>query len=218
MPTLIDRSLPWLIYPGAVASSVLVFLSLLGAGLGSGPSAYLPVSMVAASVTLLELYHPYRLAWRPAASEVRADLAFMVTVQLLWPQLVTLLLLLAFVEPLQELNPSLAGIWPRDWPLGGQVVMLILASDFLRYWLHRAAHTFPLLWRLHAVHHAPERLYWLNVGRFHPVEKALQLLVETVPFALLGASETVIAFHFVLYKIHHAPPRNKKPPVHPQST
>jgi sterol desaturase/sphingolipid hydroxylase (fatty acid hydroxylase superfamily) len=103
------------------------------------------------------------------------------------------------IEPLQALDLPIGGIWPRELPIGVQVVLLILASDFLRYWLHRAAHTHPLLWRLHAVHHSPERLYWLNVGRFHPLEKALQLMAETVPFVLFGAPETVIAFHFVLY-------------------
>ena len=88
------------------------------------------------------------------------------------------------------------------WPLAAQVVLMILGADFLRYWLHRAMHTHPLLWRLHAVHHAPERLYWLNVGRFHPVDKAIQFLFDSLPFILLGVGADVVALYFVFYAIN----------------
>lgn len=33
---------------------------------------------------------------------------------------------------------------------------MVLAVDFLRYWLHRAAHENDTLWRLHSVHHSVE--------------------------------------------------------------
>jgi hypothetical protein len=93
-------------------------------------------------------------------------------------------------------------LWPHDWPLGLQAALMLLTADLLRYWLHRAAHRFSLLWRLHAVHHSPPKLYNLNVGRFHPFEKGLQLLLDTVPFVLLGVSEQVIALYFVFYAIN----------------
>jgi len=31
------------------------------------------------------------------------------------------------------------------------------------------------------VHHYPHKLYWLNVGRFHPIEKALQYMLDMLP-------------------------------------
>lgn len=33
--------------------------------------------------------------------------------------------------------------------------------DFLVYWIHRAMHTSPLLWRTHRFHHLPTRLTWV---------------------------------------------------------
>lgn len=33
--------------------------------------------------------------------------------------------------------------------------------DFCVYWVHRAMHTFPLLWRTHRFHHFPTRLTWV---------------------------------------------------------
>ncbi len=53
----------------------------------------------------------------------------------------------------------------------------MIVSEFGSYWAHRLMHERPLLWRLHAVHHSAERLYWLNAGRFHPLDTAMQYVV-----------------------------------------
>jgi hypothetical protein len=79
---------------------------------------------------------------------------------------------------------------------------MVITVDLLRYWLHRACHRFHWLWRLHKVHHAPDILYALNVGRFHPVEKALHFCCDTLPFLLLGVAPEVIAGYFLLYSVN----------------
>ena len=58
----------------------------------------------------------------------------------------------------------IAALWPHGWPIWVQAVLMVLVVDFLRYWLHRAAHENDTLWRLHSVHHSVEQLYWLNTG------------------------------------------------------
>src|SRR5580698_9073295 len=35
-------------------------------------------------------------------------------------------------------------------------VIAFVASDFLSYWVHRAYHRVPLLWKFHVVHHSSE--------------------------------------------------------------
>lgn len=52
------------------------------------------------------------------------------------------------------------------------------------------------------MHHSPQKLYWLNVGRFHPLDKALQFLLDALPFMLLGVGESVIALYFVFYAVN----------------
>ena len=74
--------------------------------------------------------------------------------------------------------------------------------DLFRYWLHRLNHTIPFLWRLHAVHHSVEKIYWLNTSRFHPFEKALQFVMDAFPFMLLGVNEEVFALHVILYGVN----------------
>ena len=79
---------------------------------------------------------------------------------------------------------------------------MILGADFLRYWLHVACHKIPFLWRFHSIHHSPEKLYSLNVARFHPLEKAMQYVFDSLPFILLGVSEEVFALYFVFYAVN----------------
>ena len=79
---------------------------------------------------------------------------------------------------------------------------MLLIAEFGRYWIHFAAHKLPWLWRLHAIHHSPNRLYFLNAGRFHPLEKILFQLPEVVPFILLGTNIETITLYFVFNSIH----------------
>jgi sterol desaturase/sphingolipid hydroxylase (fatty acid hydroxylase superfamily) len=79
------------------------------------------------------------------------------------------------------------------------VLLKIAAGDVLRYWLHRWSHEHGVLWRLHAVHHQPRKLYAANVFRFHPLDKALQFLGDTLPFILLGVGPETLAYYFVVY-------------------
>lgn len=126
----------------------------------------------------------------------------MAIVQIVLPKLVGLVFVLMLVDVAQAHPTAVWNVWPHHWPVAAQAALMLLTADFFRYWLHRWAHTIPLLWRFHAVHHSPARLYWLNVGRFHPVDKTLQLLLDTLPFVLLGVGEAVIAFYFVFYAVN----------------
>ena len=127
----------------------------------------MPVVLAAALVTMLELRFPHRPDWRPPVSEVKTDLGFMTVVQLAFPPLVGFLFTYALIEPARALNLPIAALWPHAWPIWIQAVLMVLVVDFLRYWLHRAAHENDTLWRLHSVHHSVEQLYWLNTARFH---------------------------------------------------
>ena len=66
------------------------------------------------------------------------------------------------------------------------LITAIAARSFAAYWLHRAAHQFPLLWRLHRIHHT-DRHVDLSVGlRHHPAELIPAILVFGLVTALLG--------------------------------
>lgn len=193
---------PWLIYPATMAFCVGLYHALHTQGVGLAWAMYVPAFAGAALVTGLEWRFPHRRTWQPDRMTVTNDLAYMTLVQMLLPPGVALLFVLLLIEPLHAAGLTTAALWPHAWPVWAQAALMLLAADFLRYWLHRAAHRYPPLWRLHAVHHSPDRLYWLNVGRFHPLEKALQMAFDTLPFMLLGVGAEVIALYFVFYAVN----------------
>jgi sterol desaturase/sphingolipid hydroxylase (fatty acid hydroxylase superfamily) len=41
-----------------------------------------------------------------------------------------------------------------------KIVFALILVDFIIYWIHRAQHTFDVLWRTHAWHHSIEQMYW----------------------------------------------------------
>lgn len=162
-------------------------------------STYLSIVTAAMLITLLEFKFPYSAAWRPERDEVGRDLMFMAVVQLALPPLVGFTFTFGLLEPAQALGLPFARLWPHSWPVWLQALLMVLAVDFLRYWLHRAAHNNKYLWRLHSVHHSVEQLYWLNTARFHPLEKILQMLLDSLPFLLMGVNEKVLALYYLAY-------------------
>lgn len=77
--------------------------------------------------------------------------------------------------------------WPTHAPFAVKVLLAFLVVELFNYWLHRAAHTVPFLWRFHATHHVVESLSALKAVRTHPVENLFFHLVRNLPLLFLGA-------------------------------
>jgi sterol desaturase/sphingolipid hydroxylase (fatty acid hydroxylase superfamily) len=194
------RVLPYLWYPTFFAVAIAMFAMMLDRGSHLYTALYLPIALVAIAIIGLEEVFPERADWKPRRSDVASDALFIVFVQVLLPRVFAVGLTLAIAAWTHAHVPS--PWWPHQWPLFGQALLMVLAVDFLRYWLHRACHSFPVLWRLHEVHHSPDILYTLNVGRFHPLEKVLHFCLDTVPFVLLGVAPEVVAAYFLSYAVN----------------
>ena len=194
--------LSWIAYPATMACAFGVNALLLSRGIPILASSYVAATLAAAAVTVFEFVIPYDTAWQPCWADVKHDLVFMAAVQMVLPQLLGLLLALTLRDYLESLALPMAQLWPRESPLFAQVALMLMVAELLRYPLHVAAHNTKTLWRLHAVHHSPKKLYWLNVGRFHPVEKALQYTLDTLPFILVGVGAETVALYFIFYAVN----------------
>lgn len=199
-PTMKTQFLPYLWYPVLMTGAIAAFGMSIAADLPLALAVYLPIALSAVALIMLERHFPERHDWHPQWSDVRADALFMVIVQVILPRALAVIATLAISGWTHAHAPG--NWWPHDWPLAAQIVVMVLLVDFARYWLHRACHRFDFLWRLHEVHHSPDILYSLNVGRFHPIEKMLHICCNTVPFLLLGVAPEVIAGYFLLYAVN----------------
>jgi ornithine lipid hydroxylase len=186
-------------YPAVIAATFALFAALQGWGAPLVVSTYVPILAAAGIVTWLEARFPHRTEWLPRRSEVQTDLAFMTFVQLVFPPLAGFLFAYLLIQPARALDLGISAIWPHGWPIWLQAIVMVLVVDLMRYWLHRAAHQNEVLWRLHAVHHSVEQLYWLNTARFHPIEKALQMMLDSVPFLLMAVDPRVLSLYYLAY-------------------
>jgi len=140
---MIARAAPYLWYPVFTAGAVGAYAYLLATGAPLPVAAYLPVIAVGIAIVVLEWRFPEHLAWRPRASDINADAAFMALVQVGLPRLLAPLAILAIAAWMHEHQRS--ALWPHDWPLAAQALAMVLAVDFMRYLLHRACHAYPVL-------------------------------------------------------------------------
>jgi len=88
--------------------------------------------------------------------------------------------------------------WVRSWPGLAQVFVLLLVADFTQYWVHRAFHHVPMLWRFHAVHHSATEMDWLAGSRLHLVDIAVTRGLTYVPIYLLGFAEGPLLAYLVV--------------------
>lgn len=198
MSSAVDRST----YPAVMVAAIGLLVVAAMAGAPVTITAYVAVVVGAVAIIGLERLRPYRHRWQPDRQAVTNDALFLVTVQMLLPVLVSGAAIFVLGGLGRDLDLTLRSWWPHDSPVIVQVVLMLVIGDALRYWLHRAFHRWPSLWRFHAVHHSPHRLYWLNVGRFHPLEKVGQLVFDSLPFVLVGVSDSVLAGYFVFYALN----------------
>jgi sterol desaturase/sphingolipid hydroxylase (fatty acid hydroxylase superfamily) len=202
MPT---KSMNWIAffhYPLVMTATFVLFGLMRNHGLSLVVSTYVPVLLAASAVTILELIFPHRSEWRPPISEVTTDLSFMTVVQLAFPPMVGFLFTYLLIAPARALHLPFTTLWPHGWPVWAQAILMIFVVDFLRYWLHRAAHQNDILWRLHSVHHSVEQMYWLNTARFHLIEKALQMMLDSLPFLLMGVEPIVLSLYYMAYAVN----------------
>ncbi len=71
--------------------------------------------------------------------------------------------------------------------------VLLVAEDFLYYWLHRFDHEIRLFWAVHVTHHSSQQLNF-SVGFRSSVFQPLYRFIYFIPLALLGFKPIEIAF------------------------
>lgn len=115
-----------------------------------------------------------------------ADIGFFLGQYLLWGAVAIGALAfvarsLADVSALTSLRTSFA-----ELPTPLALVIVVMAGDFVAYWMHRLQHRWEFLWRFHAVHHTAERLDFMAAHREHPLDGVYTQLWINLPAILLG--------------------------------
>ncbi len=136
------------------------------------------------------LFAPLELAWAGHVAWRRpwwtTDLAFFAGQALLFVPVVGFVILVLAAPVLQwgALGP-LRGAF-GTLPGGAQLLIAVALGDLCAYWGHRAQHAWPVLWRIHAVHHTARDVDWLAAFREHPLDGLYTQALVNLPALVLG--------------------------------
>jgi sterol desaturase/sphingolipid hydroxylase (fatty acid hydroxylase superfamily) len=86
----------------------------------------------------------------------------------------------------------------QSLPMLPQLLLCILAADFVQYWTHRAYHEIPFLWRFHAVHHSAKTMDWLAGSRQHILELIVTRVGVLGALYVLGFDKAVMDWYIVI--------------------
>ncbi|ARB47034.1 sterol desaturase family protein [Alloalcanivorax xenomutans] len=87
-------------------------------------------------------------------------------------------------------------------PLWLQFIEILIVVDLGSYWIHRAFHEVPWLWKFHAVHHSTQQMDWLASSRLHLVEIVANRFVGYLPIFILGFSPSAVYAYLVFISFH----------------
>jgi sterol desaturase/sphingolipid hydroxylase (fatty acid hydroxylase superfamily) len=92
--------------------------------------------------------------------------------------------------------------WARELPWIVQLFAIMLFTDIAQYWLHRAFHTVPFLWRFHAVRHSATSMDWIAGARMQFAEIIILRGVTATPMLVIGFEESAIQAYTLLVYVY----------------
>jgi sterol desaturase/sphingolipid hydroxylase (fatty acid hydroxylase superfamily) len=93
-------------------------------------------------------------------------------------------------------------IWVGGLNFFVQLICIMVLTDFVQYWFHRAFHRIPALWRFHAVHHSAQKMDWIAGTRMHFVEIMLLRAFTATPAFVLGFSQSALQTYLLIIYIY----------------
>jgi sterol desaturase/sphingolipid hydroxylase (fatty acid hydroxylase superfamily) len=201
-PPAVDVALTYATFPVVFGGAMGVAFVGMERGWDPVLTAMALTAAVVLALLVLERVHPYQRAWLHSHGDVRTDLLHNL-VNFWIPEVYAVL----FVGTLTVVGAWLSKaigmeLWPARWPLLAQLLLALVIGELGTYWIHRMMHEHAFLWRFHAAHHSAPRLYWLNAGRFHPLDLFAQQFLALTPLVLMGADTRIIALHTLFTAVH----------------
>ena len=86
-----------------------------------------------------------------------------------------------------------------SWPVWVQIVVALLAIDFIHWCVHNLLHRVPWLWELHKTHHSVKdgEMDWIVSFRFQWTEVVVYKTLQYLPLAVLGFGYEAVMTHAI---------------------
>jgi sterol desaturase/sphingolipid hydroxylase (fatty acid hydroxylase superfamily) len=86
-------------------------------------------------------------------------------------------------------------------PLYIQFIISFILIDLMGYFIHRASHTYSVLWRFHLVHHSDVDVDVSTSVRHHPIEPIISMVFYSIIIMSLGAPLISVIFYEIFRTI-----------------
>jgi sterol desaturase/sphingolipid hydroxylase (fatty acid hydroxylase superfamily) len=192
----------WGLYPASWALALGAFHLLHTTNLDPRTLWAGTIGILACTYLILEFLVPYQPRWSMTWQSFGADLRFVILNTACIAGLSAALAWLTIT-----ISGDLSGI-ASNWPEPMQLAACLLVFEAVNYSLHRAMHRATghigrILWRSHAAHHLPPRLYLVMHAVFHPINGVLiQGLAITLPIWAMGYNQNVVTMFLIINGMH----------------
>ena len=168
--------------------------------LGSGPAIGLDWFLLDMLLMTL-IFSPIEVLW-PAypqqsvfRSEWLTDIVYFLSTHL--PiQITTFLILLPATQLTSILNLPAVPNMMSHLPWLVQFLLAVVVADLAEYFIHRAFHKVPFMWRFHAIHHSSKSLDWIAGSRSHLVDDVAVRGFILIPMMLVFPHDMLVAYLF----------------------
>lgn len=92
--------------------------------------------------------------------------------------------------------------WVGALPFIVQLLAIMVLTDFVQYWVHRAFHRVPALWKFHAVHHSAKSMDWIAGARMHFMEIVVLRAFTATPAFVLGFTQEALQTYLLIVYIY----------------
>ena len=87
-------------------------------------------------------------------------------------------------------------------PLWVSAILAILVVEFFGYWYHRIGHVNHFLWKIHSIHHVPDKVNLLNNNTANFLNIVFGTAIKLLPLTLLGFCKEAVFIATSLTTIH----------------
>lgn len=160
------------------------------------------IAILAPAYLAIEFLFPYERRWSMTLRSFIADLKFLLLNSAFIAGLSALLAIFTITMSGDLRGPA------EDWPIPLQLLACLLIFEAVNYTIHRAMHEARgilgrFLWKTHAAHHLPPRLYLVMHAVFHPINGVIiQFLAIILPIWLMGYSQKAVTMFLIVNGMH----------------
>ncbi|MBX9734877.1 MAG: sterol desaturase family protein [Chitinophagaceae bacterium] len=183
------------IYPIIMLSASATIIYEIGAGVNQYLATIPFITLTGVLILLLERWIPYEKNWVGSKNDWNLDLTYYIINY-------SIKLIAQFLFIWLAASTRFLSWFPVQLPFWMQVIIALAIIDFFLFLLHWQSHKYQFLWKLHAIHHSSERLYFLNGEKRHALHQLIEGSPGIILCLIIGTPQPVVVGALAILSIN----------------